>query len=49
MQKLTDAYELFHQGTLALAQVEANGMRIDLDYCKKQCEVLDKKIKTWKI
>lgn len=27
-----EAYQLFHQGTLALANVEANGMRVDLDY-----------------
>jgi len=27
-----EAYDLFHQGTLALSQVEANGIRIDLEY-----------------
>ena len=27
-----DAYSLLHRGTLALSQVEANGIRIDVDY-----------------
>lgn len=29
------AYQLLHEGTLALAQVEANGMRLDVDYLKE--------------
>jgi len=36
MRPVTDeAYKLFHNGTLALAQVEANGIRIDVDYLNK--------------
>ena len=27
-----NAYKLFHDGALALADVEMNGMRIDVDY-----------------
>lgn len=27
-----DAYRLFHEGTLALAEIEHNGMRIDKAY-----------------
>lgn len=30
-----DAAYLFHEGTLALAQMEANGIRVDVDYLKK--------------
>lgn len=32
------AYKLFHEGSLALAQVEASGMRIDVDYLAKAME-----------
>ena len=28
-----EAYELLHKGTLALANAEQVGMRIDIDYC----------------
>jgi len=36
MKPVTDkAYKLFHNGMLALAQVEANGMRIDTDYLNR--------------
>ena len=36
MKPITDkAYKLFHQGSIALAQVEANGIRIDVDYLHK--------------
>ncbi len=36
MKPVTDkAYKLFHDGTLALAQVEANGIRMDVDYLNK--------------
>lgn len=31
-----DAYDFFHEGTLALAQVEANGIRIDTKYLKRK-------------
>lgn len=38
------AYQLFHDGTLALNKVERNGMRVDVDYCKKQRHRLGRKI-----
>jgi DNA polymerase I-like protein with 3'-5' exonuclease and polymerase domains len=31
----SDAYDLLHRGAVALAEVEANGMRIDVDYLDK--------------
>lgn len=39
-------YDLLHQGTLALADVEANGMRIDVDYMNRAITHTTKKIKT---
>jgi len=30
-----EAYELFHEGSLALAEAEFNGIRCDRDYCEK--------------
>lgn len=39
-----NAYELFHQGLLALADVEMNGICIDTDYCKKQYKLLGKRM-----
>jgi len=39
-----DAYKLMHEGVLALAQVEANGMRIDLDYLNNALKENSKKI-----
>jgi len=38
------AYGLIHQGTEALAEVEANGIYIDVPYCKQQSRYLDRKI-----
>jgi DNA polymerase I len=38
------AYELFHEGAKALADIEANGMRVDVDYCRKQSDFLARKI-----
>ena len=36
MKPITDkAYRLFHAGSIALAQVESNGMRIDTEYLKR--------------
>ena len=36
MKPVTDqAYKLFHDGAIALSQVEANGMRIDTDYLNR--------------
>lgn len=53
------AYQLFHDGALALSQVEQTGIRIDVDYCKraiahmtKQMTEVENKIKTskmWKL
>ena len=39
-----EAYQLFHQATLAFADMESNGLRIDIDYCKEQDAVLQSKI-----
>ncbi len=39
------AYRLLHEGTLALAKIERNGIRIDEKYCKHQMKYLDKKIR----
>ncbi len=36
MKPITNqAYKLLHDGCVALSQVEANGIRIDVDYLKK--------------
>ncbi len=39
-----EAYKLTHEGTLALAEIERDGMRIDVDYCKKQKVHLTRRI-----
>ncbi len=39
------AYKLLHEGALALAKAEQQGMRIDLDYCTKKEAHLTRKIK----
>lgn len=41
---LLDSYNLFHEGALALVDAETNGIVIDLDYCKKQKDYLDRQI-----
>jgi len=38
------AYDLFHEGTLAFARAERAGLRIDVEYCKKEKDKLTKKI-----
>ncbi len=38
------AYKLFHDGSLALARAEQQGMRIDMDYCTKKEKHLTRKI-----
>lgn len=43
--KLKDAYKLLHRGSLALAQVEANGIRVDVDYLEKTIKNTTKKVK----
>jgi len=46
MKPVTDkAYKLFHQGVIALSQVESNGIRMDVDYLKRAIIKSDKKIK----
>ena len=57
MKPITNpAYELLHQGCIALSQVEFNGIRIDTDYLKKaihktsnQIDELSDKLKHQKI
>jgi DNA polymerase-1 len=39
------AYQLLHEGSLALARAEENGLRIDVAYLDKQIEVTNNKIK----
>ena len=40
-----DAYRLFHEGALALARAEREGIRIDIEYCRRKKEHLERKIK----
>lgn len=42
-----EAYQLLHEGSVALAQVEQNGMRVDLEYCKHTSTILERKIKRY--
>lgn len=39
-----EAYDLFHEGALALADIEQNGIRVDMEYCLDQQKILNKKI-----
>ena len=39
-----DAYELFHNGVLALARAERQGIRVDTDYCIRKRNHLNRKI-----
>lgn len=41
---LPEAYQLLHDGILAFARAEQEGMRIDVEYCIRKKEYLDKKI-----
>ena len=46
MKPITDkGYKLLHHGSIALAEVEANGIRIDTDYLDKAIARITKKIK----
>lgn len=46
IQPITDkAYKLLHEGTIALAEIEANGMRIDVDYLKSAIIQTKNKVK----
>lgn len=40
-----EAYKLLEQGTLALAEVEASGIKIDVDYLERTIRKVDRKIK----
>lgn len=44
MRPTKEAIQLFHEGTVALAQVEANGIRIDEKYLKRAIYKAEKKI-----
>lgn len=41
---LVDAYTLFHQGALALAEAEAGGVRIDVEYLNQQIPLVEQEI-----
>lgn len=41
-----DAYDLFHRGSLALAEAEYNGIRIDQEYCERMIANLEKLIES---
>jgi len=40
-----EGYQLLHDGVLALSDMQMNGIRIDVDYCKQVYKELGKKIK----
>ncbi len=42
---ISDAYKLFQDGSIALAQVEASGIRVDTDYLDRTIREYDRKIK----
>lgn len=39
-----DAYKLFHDGALALARAERQGIRVDVQYCEKKSKQLARRI-----
>lgn len=41
-----DAYKLFHDGTVALAQVESNGIRIDVPYLERTTKEVTEKVRS---
>jgi DNA polymerase I-like protein with 3'-5' exonuclease and polymerase domains len=41
-----ESYQLLHQGAIALAEIECNGMRVDIDYIHKAMGECKKKIQT---
>ena len=43
-----DAYKLFHNGALALARAERQGIRIDIPYCEKMKRRLTRRIKRYR-
>ena len=40
-----DAYRIFHEGILAMAQAEREGIRVGVEYCKRKREHLTRKIR----
>ena len=44
MLTLNDAYNLIHEGSLALARAERQGIRVDVEYGEKQKRILTKRI-----
>jgi DNA polymerase-1 len=40
-----EAYQLMHDGALALSEVEANGMKVDLEYMGLAIDKIDKRVK----
>jgi len=46
---LLDSYRLFHNGALALARAELQGMHIDTNYCIRKKEQLAKESNAWKM
>ncbi len=38
------AYQLFHEGSLALARAERQGIRIDVEYCQRKQKHLERKL-----
>ena len=44
MKHKREAYQLLHDGVLALARVEQQGLRIDVGYIKKQKRKITKQI-----
>lgn len=43
-EHLDEAYQLFHEGILALSEAEQQGMRVDVDYIEKKSKAITKKI-----
>lgn len=41
---LADAYQLFHESSIALSEIEANGIRIDTSYLDEQIKLAGEKI-----
>ncbi len=41
---IAEAYQLFHEGSLALARAERQGIRVDLDYCERKKKHLTRQI-----
>lgn len=42
-----EAFQLIHEGTIALSQVEHNGIRVDMDYIQKKKKEVDEQVKEY--